>query len=236
MDTSLFEGSPAVSRGYQYLHEAQYDAAAVRIFLTQPTPPLNCGTVISAALSFRGEFFESARLQVGEPPPFAIRPALELGRTRQVESVEEPTYADPYSPLELTFAKRGFEIGDVYPYDVRVQSQAVVLRKQNVATECFAELVNGDVQEVPGSDRVTLGPQVAAQLPATAAAARRPPQENEEGETMTLRNTSRKSPRRARQGDLTKETELVFLPHHAPSILTPPPFASCPDNWLRRTG
>src|SRR5207247_8557113 len=79
--------------------------------------------MVAARRSGGREGFAGAAEALGEACALAVRPALELRRAREEETIEKRTVVQRDRPLQLALCEGCFELLDVGRHDLRVQSE-----------------------------------------------------------------------------------------------------------------
>src|SRR2546422_4449618 len=156
--------------------------------------PLYCRGMVAARRGGGREGFAGAAEALGEACALGIRPALELRRTRQEETIEKRTVVQRDRPLQLALREGRFELLDVGRHDLRVQPELVGSEEQLLRVEVAAQRVQRLRQEMSRLLLTAFGPEAGEQLVAAHTALTGCREEGQQAEGSSLRRRSR--PRR----------------------------------------
>src|SRR2546426_5338952 len=162
-----------ISRSRQRLHKAQGVPRIEWIERREATAPLYCRGMVAARRGGGREGFAGAAEALGEACALGIRPALELRRTRQEETIEKRTLVQRDRPLQLALREGRFELLDVGRHDLRVQPELVGSEEQLLRVEVAAQRVQRLRQEMSRLLLTAFGPEAGEQLVAAHTESRR---------------------------------------------------------------
>src|SRR5436189_929065 len=142
--------------------------------------------MVAARRSGGREGFAGAAEALGEACALAVRPALELRRAREEETIEKRTVVQRDRPLQLALCEGRFELLDVGRHDLRVQSELAGSEEQLLRVEVAAQRVQRLRQKMSRLLLTAFGPEAGEQLVAAHTALTGCCEEGQQGEGTSL--------------------------------------------------
>jgi hypothetical protein len=165
-------------------------AGVQRIVRGEPLPPAHRARGVPLLRRTARESAERLLVVVRERAPLHLGPALEVGRRREVEAVEERALVETRRTLPRPVAERRLELADVRLDHPAVEPEVLEAEEDLLAPEVAPERVDGLGQQAPRPVLVRVRPEDGDDLLARDAALAGAREQREDREPARLRRSA----------------------------------------------